>query len=253
MLTRARRPGLFRFNRRLRVPVTFSPRERMDDALLLRIPMWSGDWQVLRCQESIRRQLWHEKADIQLSLHIPQLDSCPAHVSVPFRLLVESVSRLQKRSEAGATEFPCPPKGANISFQVIATTTITAGSLSRHESVEVDALFGTLDKDLDEDRAEVGWEPEHKSDGSKGRYRHRVEYSGHLRIDAPPSFGVDILRLQHELRVRLKFGGLAKVQLVAPLKVTSGLTDANLDDARRTAAADGPPYVSRRLLMAKLS
>jgi hypothetical protein len=236
-----RRPGLFHSNRRLRLPITVYPREVMDEALLPLIPTWSQDWRVIRCQEFVRQKLWHDKADIQVSLHIPQLATVPALTSVPFRISIESVSRLQKPSEEGAAEFPCPPKWPDLSFQVVSTTTIRAKGLKRRVHDDVDALFGQAD----EDRAEVAWEPDvdSKSDGGKGRYRHRVEYSGHLRINTAPSFFVEVLRLQHELRVKLKFGVLAKVELLAPLEVTSGRTDANTNDAGWTTAADGLPYV----------
>ncbi|KAF7344451.1 Arrestin-N domain-containing protein [Mycena sanguinolenta] len=114
------RPGVFRWNRRIRRIFLVMP-SASESQLLARESLrqgWEGPWKITAKDAKVRQGIWGDYSRVYATLSLPDLPSFPISNPIPYTLHVVTETKTIDRSD-GKPPFPLPPTQTSELSQVL--------------------------------------------------------------------------------------------------------------------------------------
>ncbi|KAI0087523.1 hypothetical protein BDY19DRAFT_954117 [Irpex rosettiformis] len=203
--TVGKRPGIWRFNKRLVRAFPVLPPSDLGAELREAFQRgWQGPWCKTVKENDIRRGVWGEHSHVQMMLTLPEVETLPVFVPIPFTLTVITHSKSMKRDEKSSNEpiFPAPPLGPQeVDFFLESDVWIKAKSWDATRRGDFTAQLGGLGPQklsptdpVHIEAPEKVWIPaDEKSE--KGRWIQEVTFKSSIRLSCAPSFSSETMML----------------------------------------------------------
>ncbi|KAJ7639619.1 hypothetical protein DFH06DRAFT_1431857 [Mycena polygramma] len=229
------RTGFFRINRRIRRLISVVPAASQEQLLAKESLRqgWNGPWRDITWAEKLRKGIWGEYSHARLT--IPAMGSFPIATDIPFRLHVETETKLMHVSDApvdkhGKPLFPAPPAlSSDVKLVLHRRAEIRVRQRTRHvediydlegslgDAKRVAAVHQVID--------EPEWIPAPGSKDEKGRgiWRRAVHFESAVAIPYAPTTNTEILDWEYNLRFIVPFPGIGNdLQLEVPIRLDPG-------------------------------
>ncbi|RPD67562.1 hypothetical protein L226DRAFT_529889 [Lentinus tigrinus ALCF2SS1-7] len=249
------RPGMFQFNRRLRMPLAVVPKDTMGGRL--RDSMSSLGWRKGEKVEKIRKGLWGDYSTVQVELLLTDMPVLPLFTDIPFIINVTTTTAPLTRSKADAHPeskpiFPAPPAiHTAIDFRLMRIMRLRANCYTTELIEDVAYFLGAktapsklaVDTDLPPKEWVAvqpgGGEREKGSGEEEGVWVQRARFQTHVRLGVPPTFSSLTIECLYSLDLKVPFPGIGNdVRMDVPVTIVSGI-DAPLSTGISQVAAPG--------------
>ncbi|KAK7057663.1 arrestin-N domain-containing protein [Favolaschia claudopus] len=231
-----RRPGLFRFNRNIRRPISVIPAASQAQLLVTESLRqgWSGRYRNWTNEEKLRQGIWGDYSHARVELKIPDLASYPIATAIPFSLHVETDTKPFPISDApvdkhGKPLFPAPPAiSSEVRLCLVRTTNLRVRRYSRqvNDTFDLKGSVGDATRVAAVHQAtdEPEWIPAlgPKDKKGLGTWRRAVHFESAVKIPYTPTTHAEIVDWQYYLRIIIPFPGIGNdLQLDVPLNLHS--------------------------------
>ncbi|KAJ7072747.1 hypothetical protein C8F01DRAFT_1076633 [Mycena amicta] len=255
------RPGLFRFNRRIRRAISIvpaaTPAQLLTKELLLQ--SWSGPYKTYAREEKLRRGIWGDYSHVRARVTIPDLPSFPMSTRFPFSVYIETDTKPMKREDCpdGPVDknqkplFPAPPTlSSEVKFNLYRWSQLRVRSRVR----QVDNTYKVLKSVGDatcvaavvhtESPPEWIPAPGSKDEKGKGFWRRSIKFESSASMNYAPTFQGETLEWKYQLSFIVPFSGIGNdLKIFIPIQLDPSV--AGSSSAGASSYADvlppGPP------------
>ncbi|KAI0355530.1 hypothetical protein OH77DRAFT_1425040 [Trametes cingulata] len=256
------RPGAFHFNRRVRQPLALVQKadgagiKAREELATLASTGAEPTWRTGSQEEKIRRGLWGDYATVEVRCLIPDISPLPLFVPIPFVIKVKTITPPLTRAKADAHPpdkpiFPPPPSSYGmLEFKLKRKIFVRTHVFNDRASTDVHLFSTARDAAVDVEVPEKQWlscetgsEKAKKPDG-KGVWVQHATFRGTIRLDCPPTFGLDIIKCEYYLSLRVPFPGLGNdVKVTMPIMLSSGIETPIVRDDPRSSTHGAPDFL----------
>ncbi|KAI0638685.1 hypothetical protein C8Q77DRAFT_1154295 [Trametes polyzona] len=257
------RPGALKFNSRVHVPIALVPKDAQGASLREKIVVATSigvplPWRTEIKEEKMRRGLWGDYATAQVELKIPQISSYPLHVPIPFVVKIKTISTPLTRAKADAHPAdkpvfpPVPLNYDQVAFKLRHHLRLKARICKEKQTNDVHVFARRPGRDMvvEEEvpaRKWIPFEGEERGDAdpeTKGTWVQEATFKSTFRLDCPPTFAIEIIKLDHFLSLNVPFPGVGNDVLVeVPITVTSGIDAPLLRDQSEEWQSPPPDFM----------
>ncbi|KAF7289346.1 Arrestin-N domain-containing protein [Mycena indigotica] len=219
------RPGMFKFNRRIRRAISIvpaaTPRQLLTRESLLQT--WTGAWKPWVREEKLRRGIWGDYSHARATFTMPHLGFYPISTPIPFSLLIETDTKPMDREDCpdkpvdknGKPLFPAPPTlSSEVKLSLYRWTQLRVKS--RVRQVEDTYKLSNSLGDPHCVAAVVHTEsppewivaPGSKDEKGKGFWRRAIKFESAVTINYAPTWQGETLRWHYQLTFTIPFPGI---------------------------------------------
>ncbi|KAI0802071.1 hypothetical protein BC629DRAFT_1284933 [Irpex lacteus] len=246
-----KRPGVLRHNQRITKGFPVLPPDPSGAELREALQRgWTGSWRTLMDKKQIRKGLWGDHSEVEMTLVIPDIAALPLFSPIPFTLTFVTHSKEMKGGSKSAEEavFPEPPLGPQaVDFTLTRNVWIKTTVYDHTRKNDFVAQLGGLGSrksgsgtggsaDVVVTPLKKEWTPSDGEKGEKGRWRQESTFKSTFQLSCAPTFSTETLNASYKLKVKVDYPGIGNSHTAEfPVHVVSGMYPAG----ERTW--DGPP------------
>nr|GAT56208.1 predicted protein [Mycena chlorophos] len=233
------RPGLFKFNKRIRRPFSVVPAASPEQMLLkesLR-QNWNGPWKTWSRHEKLRRGIWGDYSHVRATILIPDIPNFPISTRIPFSLFIETDTKPMKREDCpdGPVDkhntplFPKPPgRSSEVRFQLYRWAQLRVRSRTRQvqNTYRIQKSIGdpTSVAAVVHTENPPQWIPlSEKDEKGKGFWRRGIKFESTVVLNFAPTWQGATLEWKYQLVFITPFAGIGNdFKVFIPIRLETG-------------------------------